>query len=183
MGERHRRISWNFETTTVGAVKEFAEAHGWTVRGFGTTTSSTNALQNAGIESQTIARALVAPLPPKAQHELWIVDESSLLATRNVNKLLKLAHACTECHDRLSACRQGMFEQRKKRHRREVLCCGFGQQEQKGAWGRVGQRLASAVVDVDCPAPKLGRDTPRQQRRQARRRRPSGCARDRANQS
>jgi conjugative relaxase-like TrwC/TraI family protein len=80
------------KTTTVGAVKGFAEGHGWTVYGFGTTTTSANALQEGGIESQTIAKALLTPLPPKSGHELWIVDESSLLATRNVNKLLKLAH-------------------------------------------------------------------------------------------
>ena len=79
------------KTTTVGALREFAQAQGWTVHGFGTTTTSANALQDAGIESRTIARALVAPLPPKAGRELWIVDESSLLATRSVNKLLKLA--------------------------------------------------------------------------------------------
>ena len=78
------------KTTTVGAIKEFAEAHGWTVYGFGTTTTSANALHDAGIQSQTIAKALIAPLPQKSGYELWIVDESSLLATRNVNQLLKL---------------------------------------------------------------------------------------------
>jgi hypothetical protein len=81
------------KTTTVGAVKEFAETQGWTVRGFGTTSGSVNALSEAGIESSTVAKALAAPLPPKIGRELWIVDESSLLATRPVNSLLKLAHA------------------------------------------------------------------------------------------
>jgi ATP-dependent exoDNAse (exonuclease V) alpha subunit len=80
------------KTTTVGAVKDFAETQGWTVRGFGTTSGSVNALSAAGIESRTIAKALATPLPPKAGCELWIVDESSLLATRPVNSLLKLAH-------------------------------------------------------------------------------------------
>ncbi|HTW88054.1 MAG TPA: MobF family relaxase, partial [Candidatus Binataceae bacterium] len=80
------------KTTTVGAVKEFAETQGWTVRGFGTTSGSVNALAEAGIESRTIAKALAVPLPPKSGSELWIVDESSLLATRPVNSLLKLAH-------------------------------------------------------------------------------------------
>jgi conjugative relaxase-like TrwC/TraI family protein len=80
------------KTTTVGAVKEFAETQRWTVRGFGTTSGSVNALSEAGIESRTIAKALAVPLPPKSGSELWIVDESSLLATRPVNSLLKLAH-------------------------------------------------------------------------------------------
>jgi len=80
------------KTTTVGAVKEFAENKDWTVRGFGTTSGSANTLSEAGIESRTIAKALAASLPPKTGRELWIVDESSLLATRPVNALLKLAH-------------------------------------------------------------------------------------------
>jgi conjugative relaxase-like TrwC/TraI family protein len=80
------------KTTTVGAVREYAEGHGWTVRGFGTTSGSVNALSEAGIDSRTIAKTLAAPLPPKAGRELWIVDESSLLATRPLNSLLKLAH-------------------------------------------------------------------------------------------
>jgi conjugative relaxase-like TrwC/TraI family protein len=80
------------KTTTVGAVKDFAESQGWTVRGFGATSGSVNALSEAGLESRTIAKALAAPLPPKTGRELWMVDESSLLATRPVNTLLKLAH-------------------------------------------------------------------------------------------
>jgi hypothetical protein len=49
------------KTTTVGAVREFAEGHGWTVRGFGTTSGSVNALTEAGIDSRTIAKALAYP--------------------------------------------------------------------------------------------------------------------------
>jgi ATP-dependent exoDNAse (exonuclease V) alpha subunit len=52
---------------------------------------SVNALSEAGIDSRTIARALASPLPPKASSELWVIDESSLLASRAVNQLLKLA--------------------------------------------------------------------------------------------
>ena len=51
-----------------------------------------NALSEARIESRTIAKALAAPLPAKTGCELWIVDESSLPATRPVNSLLNLAH-------------------------------------------------------------------------------------------
>jgi conjugative relaxase-like TrwC/TraI family protein len=79
------------KTAVVGTIKEFAAQRGWTVRGFGMTTGSRDELINVGIEARTIAKALASPLPPKAGHELWIVDESSLLATRPVNQLLKLA--------------------------------------------------------------------------------------------
>jgi conjugative relaxase-like TrwC/TraI family protein len=79
------------KTTLVGAVKEFAEGHGWTVRGFGNTTGARNALSEAGVDSWTIAKLRKNTLPPKQGRELWIVDESSLLATVPVNALLKLA--------------------------------------------------------------------------------------------
>lgn len=79
------------KTTLVGAVKEFAEEHDWTVRGFGTTTGAVSALTEAGIDSRTIAKLRATPPPPKRGRELWIVDESSLLATVPVNALLKLA--------------------------------------------------------------------------------------------
>jgi len=79
------------KTTLVGAVKEFAEEHGWTVRGFGTTTGAVSALTEAGVDSRTIAKLRATALPQKRGRELWIVDESSLLATVPVNALLKLA--------------------------------------------------------------------------------------------
>jgi conjugative relaxase-like TrwC/TraI family protein len=79
------------KTSLVGSVKELAEQRGWTVHGFSTTSPSVKALTDAGIDSRTIAKALASPLAPKRGHELWIVDESSLLATVPINRLLKLA--------------------------------------------------------------------------------------------
>jgi len=79
------------KTTLVGAVKTFAEDHGWTVRGFGTTSGAVNALNDAGIDTRTVAKTLASPLPGKSGRELWIIDESSLLATVPVNRLFKLA--------------------------------------------------------------------------------------------
>ena len=79
------------KTTLVGAVKKFAEDHGWTVRGFGTTSGARNALNKGGVHAQTVAKTLATPLPAKTGRELWIIDESSLLATVPVNQLLKLA--------------------------------------------------------------------------------------------
>jgi conjugative relaxase-like TrwC/TraI family protein len=84
-------LAGSTKTTTVGVIKEFAEGQGWAVRGFGTTSGSVNALTDAGINAQTIAKTLAAPMPAKAGREMWIVDESSLLATRPTNQLLKLA--------------------------------------------------------------------------------------------
>src|SRR5260370_35115696 len=72
-------------------MREFAEEHGSTVRGFGMATGSVKALREAGINARTIASLLENPLPGRSAHKLWIVDESSLLATRPANGILKAA--------------------------------------------------------------------------------------------
>jgi hypothetical protein len=79
------------KTTTVGAIREFAEKHGYTARGFGMTSGSVKALREAGINARTIASLLEGPLPKRAARELWIIDESNLLATRPANGILKAA--------------------------------------------------------------------------------------------
>jgi ATP-dependent exoDNAse (exonuclease V) alpha subunit len=79
------------KTTTVGAIREFAQLQGYSVRGFGMTSGSVKALQEAQIEARTVASLVANPLPSPAGPELWIVDESSLLATRPVNQILNAA--------------------------------------------------------------------------------------------
>jgi conjugative relaxase-like TrwC/TraI family protein len=79
------------KTTTVGAIREFAEAQGYSVHGFGMTSGSVKALKEAGLEAATVAGLIANKLPSKTGPELWIVDESSLLATRPVNELLNIA--------------------------------------------------------------------------------------------
>jgi len=79
------------KTTTVGAIRDFVEGRGYNVRGFGMTSGSVKALREAGVNARTIASLLQNPLPPRTGPELWIVDESSLLATRPTNRILKAA--------------------------------------------------------------------------------------------
>jgi conjugative relaxase-like TrwC/TraI family protein len=79
------------KTTTVGAIREQAEKCGYFVRGFGPTTGSVKALNEAGVLARSVASLLENPQPEKTGRELWIIDESSLLATRQVNRLLHLA--------------------------------------------------------------------------------------------
>ncbi|HLW69061.1 MAG TPA: MobF family relaxase [Candidatus Binataceae bacterium] len=79
------------KTTTVGAIRELARERGWFVRGFGPTSGSVKALSEAGVLARTVASLLENPGVEKHGRELWIVDESSLLATRQVNRLLHLA--------------------------------------------------------------------------------------------
>ena len=79
------------KTTTVGAIREFAEGHGYAIRGFAPTTRAVKALSEAGVESRTVASLLENEISDAGRKELWIVDESSLLATRQVNRLLHRA--------------------------------------------------------------------------------------------
>lgn len=78
------------KTTTVGAIKEFAAERGYLVRGFAPTTRAVKALSEAGLPARTVSSLLENPIEP-ARKELWIIDESSLLATRQVNGLLRKA--------------------------------------------------------------------------------------------
>jgi ATP-dependent exoDNAse (exonuclease V) alpha subunit len=84
-------LAGSAKTTVVGAMKEFAQEHGWTVYGTSTTTGSVEALEAVGLDARTVAKLRATPLPAKGHHEMWIVDESSLLATVPVNELLQLA--------------------------------------------------------------------------------------------
>jgi conjugative relaxase-like TrwC/TraI family protein len=79
------------KTTTVGALNDFAESAGYAVRGFAPTTRAVKALSEAGIQSRTVASLLASPLPDRAPEELWIIDESSLLGTHQMNALLHKA--------------------------------------------------------------------------------------------
>ncbi len=76
------------KTTTVGALNDFAENAGYAVRGFAPTTRALKALSEAGVQSRTVASLLAGPLPDRAPKELWIIDESSLLGTQQMNALL-----------------------------------------------------------------------------------------------
>jgi ATP-dependent exoDNAse (exonuclease V) alpha subunit len=79
------------KTTTVGAIREFAEREGYTVRGFGMTSGSVKALGEASVDARTIASLLGNPLPSPTFGELWIVDESSLLDNRKANQIFNAA--------------------------------------------------------------------------------------------
>ena len=79
------------KTTTVGAIREFAENHGYAVYGFAPTTRAVKSLSEAGVAASTVASLLESQSARGASNEVWIVDESSLLPTRQVNRLLRKA--------------------------------------------------------------------------------------------
>jgi conjugative relaxase-like TrwC/TraI family protein len=79
------------KTTTIGAIRQFAEGRGFTVRGFGPTRTSVQALEGAGIEATTVDSLIRGALPKKNTRELWVVDESSLLDSLKYNQLVRTA--------------------------------------------------------------------------------------------
>ena len=79
------------KTTTVGAIREFAENQGYTVCGFAPTTRAVKSLSEAGVSARTVASLLESQSARDASNEVWIIDESSLLPTRQVNRLLHKA--------------------------------------------------------------------------------------------
>src|SRR6266852_763446 len=79
------------KTTTVGAIREFSENQGFIVCGFAPTTRAVKSLSEAGVSATTVASLLESSSTRVASNEVWIVDESSLLSTRQVNRLLRKA--------------------------------------------------------------------------------------------
>ena len=78
------------KTTTVGAIREFAEDHGYSVYGFAPTTRAVKSLSEAGVSARTVA-SLLESQAHHASKQIWVIDESSLLPTRQVNRILHKA--------------------------------------------------------------------------------------------
>src|SRR6266568_970416 len=86
------------KTTSLAAVREAAEREGYEARGLAPTSRATHQLQEAGIESTTLQRHLVSnEHEPAMRQRLYILDESSLASTKQVNQFL---HGLRE-HDRV----------------------------------------------------------------------------------
>ncbi len=87
------------KTTMLRHVREAAEAEGWTVRGLAYTGQAAKELrEQAGIEAETAHRFLAqvgeqqALDRPRAR-ELWIIDENSMLGSRQMKALIERAEA------------------------------------------------------------------------------------------
>jgi conjugative relaxase-like TrwC/TraI family protein len=78
------------KTTTVGAIREFAEEQGYQVYGFAPTTRAVKSLSEVGVSAMTVA-SLLESQAHHASKQIWVIDESSLLPTRQVNRILHKA--------------------------------------------------------------------------------------------
>lgn len=77
------------KTTSLSAIRDAAEREGYQVEGFAPTSRAAQNLQEAGIESSTLQRHLAGPDTEESQQKrLYVLDESSLASTRQVNEFL-----------------------------------------------------------------------------------------------
>jgi conjugative relaxase-like TrwC/TraI family protein len=78
------------KTTTLAAVRKLAEAEGYEVQGFAPTSRAARLLEGAGIRSSTLQQFLVKVQEVNAnQRRLYVIDESSLASTKQVNQFFK----------------------------------------------------------------------------------------------
>src|SRR5438552_5312681 len=77
------------KTTSLSAVRQLAERDGYTVEGFAPTSRAAQKLAEAGIESTTLQRHLGQGEDQNdGQKRLYILDESSLASTKQINDFL-----------------------------------------------------------------------------------------------
>jgi len=81
------------KTTCLAAVREAAEHEGYKVFGLACTSRAAQKLAESGIESGTLQRHLVrSEQPDGGQKRLYVLDESSLASTKQMNELLHRLH-------------------------------------------------------------------------------------------
>jgi conjugative relaxase-like TrwC/TraI family protein len=81
------------KTTSLAAIREAAERDGYKVEGFAPTSRAAQKLSEAGIESSTLQRHLTrSEEPHDGQKRLYVLDESSLASTKQMNQFLHRLH-------------------------------------------------------------------------------------------
>jgi conjugative relaxase-like TrwC/TraI family protein len=81
------------KTTSLSAIREATEGEGYEVRGLAPTSRAAHKLAESGIESGTLQRHLYREeAPDNGQKRLYILDESSLASTKQLNEFLRRLH-------------------------------------------------------------------------------------------
>jgi len=82
-------VAGSGKTTSLTAIREAAERQGYRVEGFAPTSRAAQKLAEAGIESSTLQRHLTRNEEPEdGQKRLYVLDESSLASTKQMNQFL-----------------------------------------------------------------------------------------------
>ncbi len=76
------------KTTSLSAIREAAERQGYQVEGLAPTSRAAHQLEEAGIHSVTLQRHLTQSCHGDGERHLYIVDESSLTSTRQINEFV-----------------------------------------------------------------------------------------------
>jgi len=76
------------KTTSLRAVREAAERQGYKVEGLAPTSRATQKLAESGIQASTLQRHLAGREPHDGQKRLYVLDESSLASTKQMNQFL-----------------------------------------------------------------------------------------------
>jgi hypothetical protein len=76
------------KTTSLTAIRDAAELEGYRVEGFAPTSRAAQKLAESGIQSSTLQRHLTSNGPHDGQRRLYVLDESSLASTRQMNQFL-----------------------------------------------------------------------------------------------
>src|SRR6266436_6841829 len=73
------------KTTTLSVIREGAEAEGYRVEGFAPTSRAAQKLGEAGMETSTLQKHLTrGQQPDTGENRLYVLDESSLASTRQL---------------------------------------------------------------------------------------------------
>jgi len=76
------------KTTSLRAIREAAERQGYKVEGFAPTSRAAQKLAESGIQSSTLQRHLAGHEPRESQKRLYVLDESGLASTKQMNQFL-----------------------------------------------------------------------------------------------
>ncbi|HWX55522.1 MAG TPA: MobF family relaxase [Verrucomicrobiae bacterium] len=77
------------KTTSLAAIRDAAEREGYRVEGFAPTSGAAHKLQESGIQASTLQRHLArGQQAGEAEKHLYVLDESSLASTRQINEFL-----------------------------------------------------------------------------------------------
>jgi len=77
------------KTTSLRAIHEAAERKGYKVEGLAPTSRAAQKLAESGIQSSTLQRHLAGHEPHDGQKRLYVLDESSLASTKQLNQFLR----------------------------------------------------------------------------------------------
>lgn len=82
-------VAGSGKTTTLNGIRIAAHRDGYKVQGLAPTSRAASRLEEAGIDSKTLQRHLAEPMSHSGHGKLYMVDESSLISTKQTGEFLE----------------------------------------------------------------------------------------------